>query len=131
MPFVARSVTDNTIQTRPPVLEFGLDMKHHLNPEKLSRLSAHLELLFSNVSGYGRDSLPPELADEIAATAGDIMVELADHRADELAGHVIEQARGLREVVRTLRPEPSRVSESGRALVSNIEAVIREDRRAA
>ena len=107
-------------------------MKYHLHPAKLSCLSAHLEDLFSKVLGRGgRESLPPELADEIAATAGEVMVELADHRGDELARHVIEDARELREVVRTICPEPARVAESGRALVSDLELVIREEKRAA
>ena len=107
-------------------------MSNHLHPEKLSRLSAHLEELFSQVlvreSG---ESLPPELADEIAATAGEIMVELADQRGDELARQVIEDARRLREVVRTVRPEPARIAEPWRALVSDLELMIREDKRAA
>jgi hypothetical protein len=106
-------------------------MNYQLHPEPLSRLSAHLEELFSQVSGHTLGHLPPDLADEIAATAGEIMVELADHRGDELARHVIDDARRLREVARTLRPEPARVAEFGRALVSDLEAVIREERRAA
>lgn len=106
-------------------------MQYHLHPEKLSRLSAHLEELFSKVSAGGGEPLPPELADEIAATAGEVMVELADHGGDELARHVIEEARRLREAARTVRPEPARVAESGRALVSDLELVIREDRHAA
>jgi hypothetical protein len=105
-------------------------MNHH--PEKLVRLSAHLEELFSEVSGrVGREALTPELADEIAATAGEIMVELADQRGDALAGQVIEDARRLREVVRTLHPEPARVAEPWRTLVADLELVIREDKRAA
>ena len=106
-------------------------MSYHLHPEKLSRLTAHLEELFSSVMACGRAPLPPELGDEIAATAGEVMVELADHRGDELVGHVIEDARRLREVVRTICPEPARVAESGRTLVSDLELVIREDRYAA
>ena len=106
-------------------------MNYHLHAEKLSRFTAHLEELFSRVSGCGRESLPPELADEIAATAGEVMVELADQRGDELARCVIEDARRLREVVRTVRPEPARVAESGRAVISDLELVIRQDRRAA
>lgn len=107
-------------------------MTYHLHPEKLSRLSAHLEELFSGLparSGHG--TLRPELADEIAATAGEIMVELADHRGDELARATIEDARRLREVVRTLCPEAARVTEAGRVLVCDLELVIREDKRAA
>jgi hypothetical protein len=59
------------------------------------------------------------------------MIELADHRGDGLAKQVIDEARRLREVVRTIRPEPAHVAESGRALVSELELVIREDKRAA
>jgi len=106
-------------------------MNYHRHPEKLSRLSAHLEELFCGVSGRGQEPLPPELADEIAATAGEVMVELADHGGDELARHVIEAARRLREVVRNVCPEPACVAESGRSLVSDLEVVIREDKRAA
>jgi hypothetical protein len=107
-------------------------MKHHPRPEKLSRLSAHLEELFREVSVRAAgEPLPPELADEIAATAGEIMIVLADQRGDELAGQVIEDARRLREVARTLRPEPGRIAECERALVSDLELIIREDRHAA
>jgi len=107
-------------------------MNYHLNTDKLLHLSAHLEELFSKVLGCGgRESLPPELADEIAATAGEIMVELADQRSDELARHVIEDARKLRAVVRTVYPELARVAEPWRTLASDLELVIREDKRAA
>ncbi|HEX8146861.1 MAG TPA: hypothetical protein VF591_06755 [Pyrinomonadaceae bacterium] len=106
-------------------------MNYQLHPEKLSRLSAHLEELFSQVSGITAGHLPPDLADEIAGTAGEIMVELANQRGDELARGVIEDARRLREVVRSLRPEAAPAAEAGRALVSDLELFIREDRRAA
>jgi hypothetical protein len=106
-------------------------MNSHLHLEKLSRLSAHLEELFSRASDRGQEPLPPELADEIAATAGEVMVELADHGGDELAGHVIEDARRLREAARTVCPEAARVTGCGRSLVSDLELVIREDKRAA
>lgn len=106
-------------------------MSCRLHLEKLARLSAHLEELFSRVSGPAREPLPPELADEIAATAGEVMVELADYGRDELARQVIEDARRLREAARTVRPEPARVAGCGRALVSDLELVIREDKRAA
>jgi hypothetical protein len=107
-------------------------MNYHLHPEKLSHLSAHLDELFSKVlGGGGREYLSPELADEIAATAGEVMVELADHRGDVLTRHVIEDARRLREVVRAVGPELARVAESGHALVCGLERVLREDKRAA
>lgn len=121
----------NTIQRRPSVVESRHTMSYHLHLEKLSRLSAHLEELSSRVSGCGREPLPPELADEIASAAGEVMVELAGHGGDELAAHVIEDARRLREAARTVGPEPARVAGCGRALVSDLELVIREDKRAA
>jgi hypothetical protein len=108
-------------------------MNAHPHHEKLSIFSARLEELFSKISDYSgnRESLPPELADEIAATAGEVMVELADHRGDELARGAIEDAQRLREVVCTLCPEAARVADAGRVLVSDLEVVIREDKRAA
>lgn len=99
--------------------------------QQLSRLSARLEELFSAVAGLGSTPLPQELADEIAATAGEVMVELADHRGDELVRATVEDARRLRAVARILSPEAARVAEAGRALTSDLELVIREDRRAA
>jgi hypothetical protein len=107
-------------------------MSNNLHHVKLSRLSARLEELFSRVSGCGTTpTLPQELADEIASTAGEIMVELADQRGDELARGVIEDARRLREVVRTIHPESLKVADAGRLLASDLELVIREDKRAA
>lgn len=107
-------------------------MNSYPHAEKLSRLSAQLEELFSRISvGGGSQHLQPELADEIAATAGEVMVELADLRADEVARGVIEDARRLRQVVRTICPEAARVAEAGRLLVSDLELVISEDKRAA
>ena len=106
-------------------------MTSHIHSAKLSRFSAHLEELFSKVSDCGLEPLPPDLADEIAATAGEIMVELAVQRGDELAGHVIEDARRLREAVRRHHPEAEQVAQSGRALVYDLSLVIREDKRAA
>lgn len=107
-------------------------MSRHPHAENLSRLSSRLEELFSRVLGCGgRESLPQELADEIAATAGEVMVELADLRGDELARGVIEDARRLREDMRTVRPEAARAAEAGRVLVSDLGLVIRQDRRAA
>jgi hypothetical protein len=107
-------------------------MSGHQHHGEISRLSAHLEELFSMISECGGlRPLPPELADEIAATAGEIMVELADHRCAELARGVIEDARRLREIVRTIRPGADAVTEAGRTLFNDLEVIIREDKRAA
>lgn len=106
-------------------------MNHQSYSDRLLKFSTHLEELIARVSGRVTETLTPELADEIAATAGEVMVELADHRGDELTRDVIEDARRLRAVVRSIRPEAGRVTEAGRALVYDLELVIREDRRAA
>jgi hypothetical protein len=106
-------------------------MSYRRQPEKLSRLSAHLEDLFNQASGHSPKHLPPDLVDEIGATAGEVMVELADHRGDELARGVIEDARRLRELVRSLLPEPAPVAEAGRVLISDLATFIRQDKRAA
>jgi hypothetical protein len=114
------------------VIDYILTMSSYLRYGNLSRLSARLEELFSNASSASTPGLlSQELADEIAATAGEVMVELAAHRGDELAGCVIEDARRLREVARTLRPEAVRVAKAGRTLASDLELIIRDDRRAA
>jgi hypothetical protein len=114
------------------VVESRLTMNSHPHHEKLSRFSAHLEKLFSQLSDCGGgQSLPQELADEIASTAGEIMVELADHRGDELVLGAIEDARRLRKVVRTICPESTKVAEAGRTLAVDLALVIREDKRAA
>jgi hypothetical protein len=107
-------------------------MNYHPRQLKLTRLSAQLEELFVKVSDCGTlESLPQDLADEIAATAGEVMVELSDQRGDGLVRDVVEDARRLREVVRTLHPERARVSAAGRALAHDLEVVIRQGRRAA
>ena len=91
-----------------------------------------LEDLFSEVSAYGAHrALPSEVADRIASTAGEIMVELSDQRGDPVARGAIEDARRLREAARTLCPEPAKVAAAGRTLASDLEQVIREDKRAA
>lgn len=54
-------------------------------PNKLARPSAHLKDLFVTLSGYGQAAITLGLADESAATAGEIMVELVGQRRDELA----------------------------------------------
>ncbi|HEX8293666.1 MAG TPA: hypothetical protein VF570_18025, partial [Pyrinomonadaceae bacterium] len=109
-----------------------LIMNHPTHTAKLARLSDALEELCSKVSARGQGgTLPQELADEIAATAGEVMVELADHRGDDLARGVIEDARRLRELVRSLLPEPAPVAEAGRVLISDLATFIRQDKRAA
>lgn len=103
-------------------------MSHQLHQERLSRLRDHLGDLFSHVANCGGQTfLTPELGDEIAATAGEIMVELSDHRSDKLVHNVVEGARHLREVVHTIRPEVARAYKVMHALISDLELILRQD----
>ncbi len=101
---------------------------HHFQLRELARLSAKLDDLLSACS---LGELPYEVADEVAATAGEIMLLLADHGGDVVVRGALDDARRLREVARTLRPERARLAEAGAALTRNVERIIREEKRAA
>lgn len=101
---------------------------HHFQLRELARLSARLDELL-HVCGPGEMS--HEAADEVAATAGEIMLLLADHGGDEAVRGALDDARRLREVARTLRPERIRIAEAGAALTHDVERIIREEKRAA
>jgi hypothetical protein len=104
---------------------------HHFQVDKLSRFSIHLEELFSNLQGCRQDAPTAELADEIAATAGEIMLLLADHGEDELVRGTLDDARRLREAARTPQPVREQLVEAGTALTDDVARIIREERRAA
>lgn len=107
---------------------------HHFQLEKLSRFSSHLEELFSDLRRHREDAAaapPPELADEIAVTAGEIMLLLADHGEDEMVRGTLEEARRLRTVARTLRPVWGQIMVVGTALAADVARIIREEKRAA
>lgn len=101
---------------------------HHFQLRELARLSARLDELLSS---RGPSTLPPEAADELAATAGEIMLLLADHGGDEMVRGALDDARRLREAARTLRPERARLAEAGAALTHDVARIIREEKRAA
>lgn len=102
--------------------------QHHFQLGKLAQLSARLDELFSLCSQV---ILSPEVADEVATTAGEIMLLLADHGGDELVRGALDDARRLREAARTLRPERGRLAEAGAALTRDVARIIREEKRAA
>lgn len=104
---------------------------HHIQTEKLARFSVRLEELFSEISSRGSETLPPELSDEIAVTAGEIMLVLADHRGEELVRETLDDARRLRQAARTQCPRREQVCEAGAALTRDVSLIIREERRAA
>jgi len=100
----------------------------HFQLRELARLSARLDEL---LSACCVGELSPEAADEIAATAGEIMLLLADHGGDELVRGALDDARHLREVARTLYPVRERLTQAGAALSRDVERIIREEKRAA
>lgn len=104
---------------------------HHFQLDKLSRFSSRLEELFSDLWSCGTNGLSPELADEIAATAGEIMLLLADHGEDELVLGTLNDARRLREVARTSQPQRAVLVEAGAALTKDVSQIIRAEKRAA
>jgi hypothetical protein len=107
-------------------------MSHHnFQLDKLSRFSTRLEELCSLLLGNEQDEASPELADEIAATAGEIMLLLADHGEDELVCVTLKDARRLREVARTLQPRRAQVVEVGVALTNDVALIINAEKRAA
>lgn len=114
------------------MLEFATAMnQHHYQLDKLSRFSARLEELCFLLQSNAQDEASPEVADEIAATAGEIMLLLADHGEDELVCGTLGDARRLREVARTLRPRREQVVEVGVALAKDVALIINAEKRAA
>lgn len=101
---------------------------HHFQLRELARLSARLDEVLSTC---GRGALSPDATDEVAATAGEIMLLLADHGGDMMVRGALDDARRLREVARTLRPERAQLAEAGAALTKDVERIIREEKRAA
>jgi hypothetical protein len=114
------------------MIESSLTMTaHHFHLDKLSRFSAHLEELCSDLWSCGPDTSSPELTDEIAATAGEIMLLLADHGEDELVRAALDDARRLRGVARTWQPRRAMLMEAGAALSEDVSQIIRAEKRAA
>lgn len=107
-----------------------MDARHRIHTCRLHLLSGRLEELFVQLTACGPQP-PQELADELAATAGEVMIELADLGHDKTVRGAMEDARRLREIARTLSPDPARLIRGGEALARDMEMVIRSERRAA
>jgi hypothetical protein len=105
--------------------------QHHFHLDKLSQFSIHLEELCSDLRACREDAPPPELADEIAATAGEIMLLLADHGDDQVVRGTLDDARLLREAARTLQPRRAQLVEAGATLTQDVSRIIRAEKRAA
>jgi hypothetical protein len=111
--------------------DHGTSPSHYAQLEKLTELSAQIDELFARASSLSQETVPPELADEIAATAGEIMLMLAGDEAEDLVRAALADARRLREAARTLCPARSQLDEAGAALARGVRLIIRHDKRAA
>jgi hypothetical protein len=107
-----------------------VNARHRIHTDRLHLLSERLEELFVQLSLCGPRP-PQELADEVAATTGEVMIELADLGHDETVRGALEDARRLRAIARTLSPDPTRLIQGGALLARDVAMVIRSDRRAA
>lgn len=101
---------------------------HHFQLSELARLSARLDEL---LSACGSGELSPDAADEVAATAGEIMLLLSAHGGDVMVRGALDDAHSLRKVARTLHPERARLVEAGVALTRDVELIIHQEKRAA
>jgi hypothetical protein len=104
---------------------------HLAQIERLTKLSAQIEELFSRALFLGEETVTPELADEIAIAAGEIMLALAGDEEDELVRGALADARRLREFARTLSPARAQIGEAGAALTRDVSLIIRHDKLAA
>ena len=104
---------------------------HHFYLNKLYQFPAHLEELLLDLRGTSEDILPLELVDEIAVTAGEIMLLLADHGEDALVQETLNDARQLREVARIPLQARVQLVEAGAVLTKDVARIIREEKRVA
>jgi len=109
----------------------------HLRQQLDSSLKS-LSLRLSDLVAEARlapHPLPAELLDEIASSAGELMLTLAglrgDHPADELVAHAISDAQRIREAVRSQRLGRVRLEEEADELRREVDEIVRCDRRAA
>ena len=109
----------------------AVNTRHQINTDRLYLLSARLEELFEQIWACGQQPLLLELADEVAATAGEVILDLADLGQAEMVRGAIEDARRLREAARTLSPNPARLIEGGAVLTRDVALIIRADKQAA
>lgn len=130
-------MSDDRAPSRPAVVKWFTmtdhrnNLSHRTQSGRLARLSDQLEELFAQASSLRQEIIPPELADEIASTAGEIMLALAGDEEDELVQGALTDARRLREAARTLRPIRAQINEAGAALARDVSLIIRDDKQAA
>ncbi|HZI17786.1 MAG TPA: hypothetical protein VEY09_04250 [Pyrinomonadaceae bacterium] len=100
----------------------------------LTSLSSRLSELVAEAR-LAPHPLPPELLDQIASSAGELMLTLAgfrgEHPADELVEQAIADARRIREAVRSQRLGRARVEDEADELRREVDEIVRFDRRAA
>lgn len=113
-----------------------LDALHQQQSTRLlKRFSERLDELILEVRRAGAGPLPAELADEIAATAGELMLALVDHRGAfapaDSTDAAMADVRRLREAARSHGLPPERLAEAVSAVTRDVDRIVREDKRAA
>jgi DNA-binding transcriptional regulator GbsR (MarR family) len=102
---------------------------------QLQSSSDKLEELLAHVRDFGPGAFPAELSDEIATTAGELMVVLMEyqsaHRSEELIQEVITHARNLRALLRSDKFRPELLSQAIYTFTREVDQIIRESKLAA
>lgn len=111
------------------------DPTHYRLTRKLVEHSSRFEDLTLEVRRLGPQLLTPELLDELAVTADELLLTFGEHRrvwgSDELIDGVIADTRGLMRGVRSLTLPPGEVADAAAAVARGLGRVIEEDKRAA
>ena len=102
---------------------------------RLIEYSLRLEELTLQAGRAGPQALTPELLDEVAVTADELLLTLDEHRRacgpDDLIESVIAEARALTRGVRSRSLPREQVAEAASGVARGLGLVIREDKRAA
>ena len=99
-------------------------------PDGGDRLDA-TDVPFVTIDPPGSRDLDQALHLERRGTGYRVRYAIADLAAFVRPGGALDDARQLREVARTLRPEPSRLTAAGAALIADVARIIRAEKRAA
>lgn len=109
--------------------------RHNRLTRLLEQISTRLEDLQVEVRRTEAQPLPPELIDEIASTAGELILILADHRSAHQTGKPEQAAAShanlLREGVRRRQLHREQIAEAVHTLTQEVSLIINKDKRAA
>ena len=101
----------------------------------LQRFSARFDELILELRRQAANPPPAELVDEIAGTAGELMLALVNHRAAFEEGESVRKAIGdaarLREAARAQGLRREQIAAAVLDVTRDVDQIIREDKRAA